>query len=43
MLTEPNQRAISVKNQDIIEISVDCWKDSENKLKKKPKYLWKQK
>ena len=33
MLTEPNQRTTTVKNQDIIKISVNCWKNSENKLK----------
>ena len=33
MLTEPNQRVTTVKNQDTIKISVDCWKNSENKLK----------
>ena len=33
MLTEPNQRATTVKNQDILESSVDCWKNSGNKLK----------
>ena len=30
LLTDPNQRAATVKNQDITEISVDCWKKSEN-------------
>ena len=33
MLTNPNQGATTVKNQGITEISVDCWKNSENKLK----------
>ena len=33
MPTDPNQRATTVKNQDITEISVACWKNSENKLK----------
>ena len=33
MPTDPNQRATTVKNQDIAEISVACWKNSENKLK----------
>ena len=33
MLTDPNQRASTVKNQDTTEISVDCYKNSENKLK----------
>ena len=33
MLTDPNQRATSVKNRDVTEISVACWKNSENKLK----------
>ena len=33
MLTDPNQRATTVKNQDITEISVACGKNSENKLK----------
>ena len=33
MLTEPNQRATTFKSQESIEISVDCWKNSENKLK----------
>ena len=33
MLTDPKQRATTVKNQDIIQISGDCWKNSENKLK----------
>ena len=33
MPTDTNQRATTVRNQDITEISVDCWKNSENKLK----------
>ena len=33
MLTDPNQRAFTVKNQGITEISVGCSKNSENKLK----------
>ena len=33
MLKDTNQRATTVKNQDIAEISVNCWKNSENKLK----------
>ena len=32
MLTDPNQRATTVKNQDIEKISVACWENSENKL-----------
>ena len=31
--TDPNQRATTVKDPDITEISVACWKNSENKLK----------
>ena len=34
MLTDPNQRATTVKNQDITEIRVACGKNSENKLKR---------
>ena len=33
ILTEPNQRATTVKSQDIIEISIDCSKSSEIKVK----------
>ena len=33
MLTDPNQRATTVKNQDTTEISVACGRNSENKLK----------
>ena len=33
MLTNPNQRAITVKNQGITGIGASCWKNSENKLK----------
>ena len=33
MPTDPNQRANTVKNQGITEISFACWKNSENKLK----------
>ena len=33
MPTDPNQRATTVKNKDIIETSVACWKNSEKKLK----------
>ena len=33
MLTDPNQRATTLKNQDITEVSVTCEKNSENKLK----------
>ena len=33
MLTDPNQRATTVKNQGITETSVACGKNSENKLK----------
>ena len=33
MLTDPNQRATTVKNQDITKINVDSSKNSENKLK----------
>ena len=32
MPTDPNQRATTVKNQDITKISVACWNNSENKL-----------
>ena len=39
MPTEPNQRVTTVKNQDIIKISVDCLKNSENKLKITKKIL----
>ena len=34
MLTEPNQSATTIENQDIIENCVFCWKNSENQLKK---------
>ena len=33
MPLDTNQRATTVKDQYIIEISVTCWKNSENKLK----------
>ena len=33
MPTDPNQHATTVKDQDITEISVTCWENSENKLK----------
>ena len=33
MLIDTNQRTTTVRKQDIKEISVDCWKNSENKLK----------
>ena len=33
MLTDTNQRATTVKSQDITKISVACGKNSENKLK----------
>ena len=29
MLTDPNQRATTLKNQDITKISVDCWKKKQ--------------
>ena len=32
MLTHPNQRATTVKNQGITKITADSWKNSENKL-----------
>ena len=33
MPTDPNQRATTVKNQQITEISVACWENRENKPK----------
>ena len=37
-LTDPNQRANTVKNRDTTKISFDCWKNSENKLKSIKKF-----
>ena len=31
--TEPNQRATTVKSLEVIEFSVVCWNNDENKLK----------
>ena len=34
MLTDPNERATTLKNQDITKISAVCWKGRKKSLKK---------